>query len=246
MNNLSGLDSPATTINREKIIKEKKFLKSVYENFYQIFKDLSENLPEGKKIEIGSGGGFLKEILPDLITSDVINLPNCDFQFPAEKIPFPANSASVFYLLNVFHHLKNPKKALQEMERCLKKGGKIIMIEPYNSVWGRFVYQNFHHEDFDPGADWEIKKGGPLSGANDALPWIIFCRDRKLFENSFPKLKIEKIEPHTPFLYLLSGGFSSLQLAPSFLYPALKLAENLLSPFKKFLGMFATILLVKK
>lgn len=241
MDKLSKLNRPETTIERSEIIKEKKFLKYVYEDFYRIFEASSKNLPEGKRVELGSGGGFLKEIIPKVITSDVIKLPNCDLQFEAEKMPFRNNSVSIFYLLNVFHHLKDLQRALQEMERCLKKRGEIVMVEPYNSLWSRFIYRNFHHENFDSSAGWKIEEKGPLSGANSALPWIVFHRDRALFEKNFPALKIIKFEPHTPFRYLISGGCSFRQILPGFMYKYIRSAENLVKRLNKYLGMFVTI-----
>ena len=39
------------------------------------------------KIELGSGGGFLKEVINDVITSDVLELPDVDKVFFGEKIP---------------------------------------------------------------------------------------------------------------------------------------------------------------
>ncbi len=42
---------------------------------------------------------------------------------------------------------------------------------------------------FDPGAtDWTFPASGPLSRANGALPWIIFRRDCRSFEDRFPRL----------------------------------------------------------
>ena len=78
------------------------------------------------------------------------------------------------------------------------------------------------------------------------IPWIIFFRDRKLFEKEYPGLKIVKLKPHTPFRYLLSGGFSYRQLLPSFTYKWMANLELLLSPFNKFIGMFYTIELAKR
>src|SRR3989344_3850678 len=147
---MTDLDSPETTIKRAEIIKNKKFLYQIYLDFYNTFKEYSRTLPPGKKVEIGSGAGFLKEVIPEVITSDVMKLPNCDMTFSAEKMPFKNNSISAFFMLNTFHHIKNPEKALSEFSRCLKAKGKIIMIEPYNSLWSRFIYKNFHHETFDP------------------------------------------------------------------------------------------------
>ena len=90
------------------------------------------------------------------------------------------------------------------------------MIEPWVSTWSRLIYQNLHHEPFDPKArDWTIPDTGPLSGANGALPWIIFQRDRQVFEAEFPELNIANVRPFMPYRYLVSGGVSMRQLMPS-------------------------------
>ena len=61
----------------------------------------------------------------------------------------------------------------------------------------------------------ELPTSGPLSCANDALPWIIFVRDRVTFEREFPHWHIELVKPIMPFRYLLSGGVSLRSLNPS-------------------------------
>jgi hypothetical protein len=119
------------------------------------------------------------------------------------------------------------------------------MVEPANTPWGRFVFKNFHHEPFEPSGDWYFESEGPLSSANGALPWILFCRDREKFESRFPQLKIRSLKQHMPFLYLISGGVSYRQLLPGFFYPLVWGMEKLLSPFNRFLGMFLTVTLEK-
>ena len=239
------LDNPKTTIERSAIIKRKFFLKYVYLDFYNTFKKLSKDVPKGKRVEIGSGGGFIKEKIPGCITSDVMQLPGCDMCFPAEKMPFKNNSLSATYMLNTFHHIKDPQKALSEFLRCLKRGGKVVMIEPFNSNWGRFIYKNFHHEPFDTNANWKIQKKGDLSSANGALPWIVFYRDKKRFQKLFPRLKIIFFNPHTPLRYLLSGGFTLPQLLPNLFYPLVSKLETLIAPANNHIGMFVTIVLKK-
>lgn len=239
----TALDSSQTLALHHHLIHQKGFLNNLYRDFYLEIKYLTRF----KKpiIELGSGGGFIKETIPWIITSDIVKGPGIDKVFSAAKIPFKKHSIGAFVMLNVFHHIKNPERALLEMEKCLKIGGKIIMIEPYNSLWGRFIYQYFHHEKFDPYSNWKISKKGRLSGANGALPWIIFIRDNSKFSQKFPTLTIKNINIHTPLRYLLSGGLSHPSLLPKQFYPLVKILESALSPLNSYLGMFATIELQK-
>lgn len=237
------LDNKKNVDIHRAIIKNKPILRQVYLSFYKELRISSLKKPV---VELGSGGGFLKELYPDIVTSDVVLGEDIDKVFKAEKMPFKNSSIGAFVMLDTFHHIKNIKKALREMERCLIKGGKIIMVEPFNSLWGRFIFQHFHHERFDPKDGWEIKGKGRLSDANGALPWIIFSRDRLIFEKNFPGLKIIKIKPHTPFGYLVSGGLSKPQLLPTFAYNFIISLEKTLVLFNSFLGMFVTIEIKKK
>lgn len=239
------LDSPKTTIMRAKILQKKPFLRSVYLSFYKEIKRQLKNARKGKVIELGSGGGFIKEVIPNVVTSDIMKLPNCDLKFSAEKMPFKNSSVSAFVMLNVFHHIKNPKSALSEFQRCLKSGGRVIMIEPFNSPWSRFIYRNFHHETFNPNANWKIKEKGDLSGANGSLAWIIFQRDIREFKRLYPRLKLFSLRPHTPFAYLLSGGFTLPTIVPLSFYQSVTKIEKLFYPLNKYLGMFSTIVLKK-
>lgn len=239
------LDDPRRTVLHGSIIRSKPFLNKVYKDWYKIFIQETANLPQGKIIEVGSGGGFLKEVMPEVITSDVLPSVGCDMTFSAESIPFENNSLKAILLLNVFHHIPVPEKFLAEAERCLTPGGKVIMIETANSRWSSFVYKNFHHEAFDTRASWNLTGHGPLSVSNQALPWIVFERDRNIFLTKFPALQIEYIKYHTPFRYLLSGGVSHKALLPSALYGFASTMENILSPLNRLLGMFVTISLKK-
>ena len=58
------------------------------------------------------------------------------------------------------------------------------MIDPWLSPWSKFVYKRFHHEPFRPEAR-DCAHSRPLSGANGAIPWIVFVRDRHIFESAF-------------------------------------------------------------
>jgi hypothetical protein len=88
-----------------------------------------------------------------------------------------------------------------------------------------------------------LPTGGPLSGGNDALPWIMFQRDRTRFERNFPRWRIESIEPLMPFRYLLSGGVSMRSLVPASSFVFAKKIETILAPWINQLAMFAKIVL---
>ena len=242
----TNLDAPETTLQHREIILRKGFLKNIYIHWYLSFLRQIDGLPNGKVVEIGSGGGFMKELDDRIITSDILPFAHCDMTFSAEKMPFEDASLSAIFMIDVLHHLPNSKNFFAEAERVLKKGGKIIMIEPANTAFSRFIFQKFYHENFDPAAkDWSFPTTGPLSGANGALPWIIFTRDYASFSELFPTLEKEKRALHTPFAYLVSGGLTFKALLPGFLYPIFLGFELLLYPFYRWIAMFQTIVVRK-
>jgi SAM-dependent methyltransferase len=237
-------DSKERLADDARTIKKKSFLKQVYIDFYK--RIIPKNVLPGPIVELGSGGGFIKEINPGIITSDIIPGPGVDQVFFAEKMPFKDKSISAFLMVDVFHHIKDPEGALKEMNRCLKVNGKILMVEAYITFFGKLIYKHLHQENCDLASDWKVKGQGRISDSNIAMPWIIFVRDRKIFKDKFPNLKILRVFPHTPFSYLFSGGLTKFQFLPGFTYPFIKSIENLMSPINSYFGMFATIAIQKK
>jgi len=242
---LENEDDPQITEERKKLIQEKGFLRKLYTDNYLIFKRVKEEMGPGQYVEIGSGGGFIKEIIPEVVTSDVLPLSSVDRQFDVLDMPFEDESVDAFFMIYVFHHIKDVHRFFEETGRCLKKGGRIVMIEPTNNLWGGFIFSRIHHEHYDPKAGWVMDKAAPMTGSNAALPWIVFARDRKRFEKEVPYFKIKGITMHTPFRYLVSGGVTAPQFLPTFTYEGVKFMENIFSPFNRWIGMFWTIELVK-
>ena len=243
---IADLDAPASAMAHRRIIRNKPWLHRLYSDFYRIFVQAVPD-PDGKVlVEVGSGGGFLKEMVQPVITSDILELAGVDCVFGGEKMPFASCSVDAFFLFDALHHMADPAAFLAEARRCLTPGGRVVMIEPANTPWSRLIYRHLHHEPFNSSAGWRIPGEGPLSRANGALPWIIFVRDRVMFQSQFKALEISRLVLHTPFCYLLSGGLSYKCVFPIWIYSSVKALEWLLSPLNRWIGMFMTVELRKK
>jgi SAM-dependent methyltransferase len=239
------LNDPQTTSLRRRILKEKRFLRLIYEEWYE---SLAEELPKGDEpiLEIGSGGGFMSDHIPNLITSEVFVCANVDVALSAMQMPFGKDAFRAIVMTGVLHHIPDVRRFFEEATRCLRPGGSIVMIEPWVTSWSRQTYTRLHHEPFEPNArDWHFPSNGPLSDANSALPWILFDRDRAKFQREFPSLEIVSIKPMMPFLYLLSGGLSMRSLMPGWSFKPWCFVERLLQPWMNSWAMFARIVLVK-
>lgn len=240
-----NLDDPRTTALRQRIIRENRFLEKLYVEWYE---SIVRSLPDtvGPIVELGAGAGFMKEYIPELIASDKLIVPEISISLDARQLPFDKNRLKAIVMIDVLHHLSRPRIFFSEVARCLRTGGTVIMIEPWVTLWSKLVYGKLHHEPFDPHvSDWGFPERGPLSGANSAMPWIIFGRDIQIFGKEFPQLKVNSIKLLTPFRYLLSGGVSFRPLIPSWSFDIVRRFENVLKPWFPHLAMFAQIEIVK-
>ena len=234
------IDNPDTTALRLQIIQSKPFLKKLYEEWYQ---RIASCFPTGARVlELGSGAGFLKSLMPNLITSELFPTPSVELVIDAQSIALSDASLDGIVMTDVLHHIPDSNSFFLEAARVIRVGGHIVMIEPWNTPWSRWVYTHLHHEPFDPNAlDWRIPSYGPLSGANGALPWIIFHRDKTIFEKLYPQLRIESIVPFMPFAYLCSGGVSLRSLLPGWMYRFTRFLEQHTNELSR--AMFAMIIL---
>jgi len=239
------VDNPATTELRNQIIASKPFLKCIYDEWYST---LAKELPAGddQVLEVGSGAGYCERFIPGLITSEIFHCSRARVVINAQQIPFADGSLRAIIMTDVLHHIPHVERFFAEASRCLRRGGKILMIEPWVTPWSQWVYTHLHHEPFRPQAgDWSFSSSGPLSGSNSAIPWIVFVRDRRKFESLFPKLSIERIRPFMPFRYLVSGGVGLRSLMPGSTHAAWAALERMLESQMPRFAMFAFVSLLR-
>jgi SAM-dependent methyltransferase len=240
------VDDPLTTDLRRQIVKTKPFLRKLYEEWYLLIRSRLP-LVDGFVVELGSGAGFMAEYVDELITSDVHTSTYVQRIIDARKLPFDANSLKSIVMVDVLHHIPEVEKFFAEALRTLKDGGRIIMIEPWVTAWSKIIYTYIHHEPFNPdSSNWDIPDKGPLSGSNNALPWIVFSRDFDRFADYYPEFELKEVNVISPLCFLLSGGVSYKTFQPGWSYDFWRALENFAGSITSKIGLFALIVLEKR
>src|SRR3989339_1431605 len=130
MNQTESLNSPTRYKEIQATIERKPSLKLLYVEDYLKFAECLTKCPkDGLALEIGSGGGFLKNYIPNLTSSDIIPYEGVDQVVDATNLPFKDNSLRAIFLHYVLHHINNADLFFKEAQRCLKPGGRIFIID---------------------------------------------------------------------------------------------------------------------
>jgi SAM-dependent methyltransferase len=199
-------------------IKKNRLLKEIYDDFYaRILREIPPSeFP--RTLELGSGGGFLKEIAPHISTSEYIPVPGIERSVDACRIDdaFAEGELDAICALNVFHHLPDAAGFLRGASRVLRPGGRIVLIEPWFTPLGQWFHRTIHHEPWVRDTDFWGVVGNGRFAANTRLPTSVFRDSDVRFRREFPELRILKKEPFHKWLYLLSGGLRLNTRIPSF------------------------------
>jgi SAM-dependent methyltransferase len=244
----NNLDDPVRIDELRNRIASKPALKLLYEETYAKYAACLRRCPaQGIALELGSGASFAKDTLPELVTSDVIGYGGIDRIVDATKMPFEAGSVRAIFMSNVFHHIPDAAAFLREAERCLMPGGRVLIVDQHVGLISSPILKAAHHEPFRPWSrSWTFETSGPLSGANGALAWIVFQRDRSKFEREFAGLHLERYAPHTPMRYWLSGGLRDWSLLPEWAFSGATRLDELLTRASRSLASFVDIELVRR
>ncbi len=245
-------DSEEMLAIHSKVLYEKPMMKGVFSEFYDTCVSLDKKhfaTSKGKRIEIGAGVSFFKKKYPEIISTDIKKAENLDMVVDAQNMPFEKGSIHAIYGINCFHHFPNPNLFFKELERVLEKGGGCILIDPYyGMVAKRFYKKIFDSETFDTTQkEWVNESLGFMNGANQALSYIVFKRDRKKFEEMYPNLEIVIQKPLNNYMrYVLSGGLNFRQILPSSFSLVIKFFELVFIPFNSVLALHHVIVIRKK
>ncbi|MBW3096885.1 class I SAM-dependent methyltransferase [Pseudohoeflea coraliihabitans] len=245
------VDSDRRFYIHKKILASKPMLQGVFADFHRLFHALDRQYftGEGSRIELGAGVAPMRERYADVIASDIVPSPGIDQVIDAQSTCLPDKSVRVFFGQNCFHHFPNPDRFFAEVLRVVSPGGGVVLLEPYYGPFASFLYPRlFPTEGFDKHfPSWETPVVGPMNGANQALSYIVFERDREEFERKYPELEIVHRQVCGNYIkYLLSGGLNFRTLWPKFGIPLLTGVEYVLRPFGKYLSIHHIIVIKVK
>ncbi len=168
-------------------------------------------------IEVGSGAGFSKDFIKnknfkitDLGNEEHLDIKNID----AQNTGLKPESLDYVIASNMIHHIPYPIKFFKEMNRILKKGGRLIIFEAYCSIVFQLATLLMKHEGFDFTLDvWD--ETNPKSDednawhGNIAVPHLIFDNRKKFEDNLGEYFKINHEELTECLIFLNSGGVTS-------------------------------------
>jgi SAM-dependent methyltransferase len=196
--------------------QRKPLLRGVYRSFHELIASRLDRSIPGFIVELGSGMGSIKEVIPECITTDIFANPWLDRQENAYRLTFAAGSVSNLILFDVWHHLRYPGTALAEFRRVLAPGGRVIIFDPAISLTGRVIYGLFHHEPVGMGlrVTWDAPSGfqpadADYFAAQGAATRLFWRREDPVRLTGW---ELNEVTPLPSFEYFATGGFSGPQL----------------------------------
>lgn len=113
-----------------------------------------------------------------------------------------------------------------------------MLVEPYWSPVGKFFYKHMHPEKYDDKVkEWSFETSGAMSGANQALSYILLKRDSKAFKEKYPNFSIVYDRPFNGLRYMATGGLWLKPYLPQFMFPFLTVLEKVFWPAMYIFGI---------
>ena len=239
--------SLARLVEHRALWAAKPVLARVYEPWFDLL--LGSCPREARVFEVGAGPGFLAPFAarrrPDLhfFASDLHTAPWNDLAADAFRLPLADDAVGAVVGLDVLHHLEHPAGFFRESARVLTPGGRIALVEPWITPLSWVVYRFFHQEDCRLAVDpWDPFPGGDKDSfeGDAAVPWRMV---RQTKPERWPELGL--LPPRwrrlNAFGYLLSLGFRSASLLPSWLATPMLALDRASSPLAPLVALRAAI-----
>ena len=232
-----------------RLIREKAFLRRLYLHYYDEYEAaIARATPGGIVLEVGAGGGFYRETCGrrrSRSTCGPARTSTCSGR--RWRCRFATQSTSAILLLNVLHHLPDPRGFFRECQRVLKPGGRVCLIEPYAGPLSRRLIRPLHHEPWDETGGWTLapvwsadrrQHGAAVESSSFAIAHGTMREFPELADRSLPP-------PHRRALPALRWRVDAIVRAGALFTPLLAL-ERLFAPAGSTLASMMTVELVKR
>ena len=226
-------------------------LRLVYGDIYGA---IAEAMQPGAGLELGSGIGRSKDFIPSIVTSDIVKTRYVDMACSAYAIPASSETGrwANIVAVDVLHHLCRPIEFLESAAKGLQDNGRIILVEPAATAFGKAFYTLFHEEPIRPGAIQSPYGMEPDDEqgefANMGMGVALFVRDKNALNERLSSLglQIETVRFRDLIAYPSTGGYSGRQLLPTGLIRVLlSLEKRLPQAVLRFLGLRMLIVIRK-
>ena len=154
---------------------------------YELIQEVAGTEIDSAILDVGCGPGLLaaqlansaKRVVGIDFSSNMIQeassrFPQLEFhEADAEKIPFDDQTFDCVVVNYCAHHLARPAKALGELHRVVRQGGRIVIVHPIQSrqaSWGSFLQALL--EELPP----ETNPSGPLLNVEEPEDYITLLK----------------------------------------------------------------------
>lgn len=227
--------------------RRKPVLQRAYRDFHRRIAGHVDPAIPGKIVELGSGIGNIRDVIPACVRTDLFPNPWLDQVENAYALTFADGEVSHLILFDVFHHLEHPQTALAECRRVLAPGGRVIIFDPYVSLAGHLVYGPLHHEPI--GFDRGITASAPPAfnpqqhhyyAAQGNATRVFWRGDAPEILDGWEIIARERVGA---WAYALTGGYSKPQMYPTALYPLMRGFDAVAELMPQLLALRALIVL---
>ena len=245
------VDSTRFVDLHRQILHEKPVMRAVFQEFYEAILRADQRYfsAPGRRVELGAGSSRFGELHPEVLSTDIKRAGHLRAVVDAQALPFRRHAVRSYYGIDCFHHFPDPARFFDQLVELLPPGGGCVLIEPYHGPLAKLFFERlFETERFDKSQrGWTTEGSGPMTGANQALSYVVFTRDAREFSRRYPDLELVSQAPLTNYpRYVLSGGLNFRSLVPVGLAGAVRVTERVLAPLARWLALHHLIVLRKR